>query len=50
MALVGYGRAEKEQVEQMVRQQLKLPEKVNISHESDAMAAALTEIFTMKSL
>jgi crossover junction endodeoxyribonuclease RuvC len=50
MALVGYGRAEKEQVEQMVRQQLKLSEKVNISHESDAMAAALTDIFTMKSL
>jgi crossover junction endodeoxyribonuclease RuvC len=48
MALVGYGRAEKEQVEQMVRQQLKLPEKVDISHESDAMAAALTELFTMK--
>jgi crossover junction endodeoxyribonuclease RuvC len=48
MALVGYGRAEKEQVEQMVRQQLKLPEKVNISHESDAMAAALTDLFTMK--
>ena len=50
MALVGYGRAEKEQVEQMVRQQLKLSEKVNISHESDAMAAALTDIFTMKGL
>lgn len=48
MALVGYGRAEKEQVEAMVRNQLGLEERVKISHEADAMAAALTECFTMK--
>ncbi|MBU1118112.1 crossover junction endodeoxyribonuclease RuvC [Patescibacteria group bacterium] len=48
MALVGYGRAEKDQVEVMVRQQLVLDNRVKISHEADAMAAALTELFTMK--
>jgi len=48
MALVGYGRAEKDQVEVMVRQQLGLDNRVKISHEADAMAAALTELFTMK--
>lgn len=48
MALVGYGRAEKEQVEIMVRTQLGLDNRVEISHEADAMAAALTDLFTMK--
>lgn len=48
IALVGYGRAEKEQVEVMVRNQLGLSNKVKITHEADAMAAALTELFTMK--
>lgn len=48
MALVGYGRAEKEQVEAMVRQQLGFGDKVKIDHEADAMAAALTYLFTMK--
>ncbi len=48
IALVGYGRAEKEQVEVMVRNQLGLNDRVKITHEADAMAAALTELFTMK--
>jgi len=48
MALVGYGRAQKDQVEVMVRQQLGFDDKVKIDHEADAMAAALTYLFTMK--
>jgi len=48
MALVGYGRAEKEQVEVMVRQCLNLDEAISPSHASDAVAAALTHGFTMK--
>ena len=48
MALVGYGRAEKEQVETMVRSCLNLDEPINPSHASDAVAVALTDMFTMK--
>lgn len=48
MALVGYGRAEKEQVEMMVRQTLDLQEEIHPSHASDAVAVALTHGFTMK--
>lgn len=48
MALVGYGRAEKEQVETMVRSCLGLEEPINPSHASDAVAVALTHGFTMK--
>jgi crossover junction endodeoxyribonuclease RuvC len=48
MALVGYGRAEKEQVEMMVRQSLNLEKAISPSHASDAVAAALTHGFTMK--
>jgi crossover junction endodeoxyribonuclease RuvC len=48
MALVGYGRAEKEQVEIMVRECLGLDEPISPSHASDAVAAALTHGFTMK--
>lgn len=48
MALVGYGRAEKEQVETMVRSCLNLEEAISPSHASDAVAAALTHGFTMK--
>lgn len=47
MALVGYGRAEKEQVETMVRSCLNLEEPISPSHASDAVAVALTEMFTM---
>jgi crossover junction endodeoxyribonuclease RuvC len=48
MALVGYGRAEKEQVEAMVRSCLNLEKEITPSHASDAVAVALTHGFTMK--
>ena len=48
MALVGYGRAEKEQVEVMVRETLELTDLISPSHASDAVAVALTHGFTMK--
>ena len=47
MALVGYGRAEKEQVEVMIRQLLNLNEAISPSHASDAVAVALTEALSM---
>lgn len=50
MSLVGYGRAEKEQVEIMVRSILNLEEGISPSHASDAVAAALTHIFTNQEL
>ena len=50
MALVGYGRAEKEQVEIMVRNILCLECNINPSHASDAVAVALTYLFTNKDL
>jgi crossover junction endodeoxyribonuclease RuvC len=50
MALVGYGRAEKEQVEIMVRNFLNLEENISPSHASDAVAVALTYLFTNKNL
>jgi len=48
LALVGYGRAEKSQVEEMVRQELSLAELIHPSHVADAVAVALTHGFTMK--
>ncbi|MBP9817420.1 crossover junction endodeoxyribonuclease RuvC [Candidatus Shapirobacteria bacterium] len=48
MALVGYGRAEKDQVETMVRMELGLDKPISPSHASDAVAVALTAGFTMK--
>jgi len=48
MALVGYGRAEKFQVEEMVRASLNLEKPISPSHAADAVAAALTDLFTMK--
>ena len=48
IALVGYGRAEKEQVELMVRDCLGLEEPITPGHASDAVATALTHGFTMK--
>jgi len=50
MALVGYGRAEKEQVEEMVRRLLNLEENISPSHASDAVAVGLTYLFTNKCL
>lgn len=46
MALVGYGRAEKEQVEAMVRQSLGIEKNIKPSHAADAVAAALTHEYT----
>jgi len=48
MALTGFGRAEKEQVEEMVRSTLNLSEIISPSHAADAVAVALTHGFTMK--
>lgn len=48
MALVGYGRAEKEQVEIMVRNFLGLDKSISPSHASDAVAVALTHWFTKR--
>lgn len=48
MALTGYGRAEKEQVESMVRACLELDKPIEPSHAADAVAVALTHGFTMK--
>lgn len=48
MALVGYGRAEKEQVEKMVRAMLSLPDLIKPSHASDAVAIALTFVYSKK--
>lgn len=50
MALVGYGRAEKEQVEMMVRQFLNLEKAISPSHASDAVAVGLTHLFTCRDL
>jgi len=50
IALVGYGRAEKEQVEIMVRNFLNLDKNISPSHASDAVAVGLTYLFTNKNL
>ena len=50
VALVGYGRADKEQVEIMVRNFLKLSGAVTPAHASDAVAVGLTHLFTNSSL
>ncbi len=50
MSLVGYGRAEKEQVEVMVRNFLKLEDLVSPAHAADAAAVALTHVFTNEEL
>jgi crossover junction endodeoxyribonuclease RuvC len=44
-SLVGYGRAEKEQVAYMVRRLLQLHEAPRVSHITDALAIALTHCF-----
>lgn len=50
MSLVGYGRADKDQVETMVRTLLGIEESINPSHASDAVAVALTHEFTSQEL
>ncbi len=48
VALTGYGRAEKAQVEKMVRTMLGIARAISPSHASDAVAIALTHFFTKK--
>lgn len=48
MALTGYGRADKNQIQQMVKQILKLPEILKPDDIADAAAIALTHCFTYK--
>ena len=50
MALVGYGQADKEQVEMMVRNFLGLSDSIDPRHASDAVATALTHLFTNRDL
>lgn len=50
MSLVGYGRAEKDQVEYMVKNFLNRVEPITPDHASDAVAVALTHLFTNREL
>jgi len=48
MALTGYGRADKNQIQQMVKQILKLPKILTPDDVADAAAIALTHCFSYK--
>lgn len=48
MALTGYGRADKNQIQQMVKQILKLPKVLTPDDVADAAAIALTHCFSYK--
>lgn len=48
LSLVGYGRAEKAQVQQMVTSLLKIKEKIKMDDTADALAVALTHCFLYK--
>ena len=48
MAIVGYGRAEKDQVQKMVVSILKLERKPKLDDTADALAVALTHLFLEK--
>jgi len=48
--LVGYGKAEKSQVEMMVRNELGLEENITPSHAADAVAVALTHLFIKRDI
>jgi crossover junction endodeoxyribonuclease RuvC len=50
MALTGYGRADKNQIQSMVKQILKLPEILKPDDVADAAAIAITHCFSYKSL
>ena len=50
MALVGYGQAQKDQVEVMVRQMLGTEGPIKPGHASDAVAVAMTHCFTCRQL
>ncbi len=45
MAITGYGRADKKQIQYMVKQLLKLPDKVTQDDTADAIAIALTHCY-----
>lgn len=49
-AIVGHGRAQKQQVEFMVKQILNLKKDIKPDHASDAVAVALTHLFTNQQL
>ncbi|MDD3679678.1 MAG: crossover junction endodeoxyribonuclease RuvC [Candidatus Shapirobacteria bacterium] len=48
IAITGYGRAQKDQVVSMIRQSLGESVVLGNNHASDAIAAALTHLFTLK--
>lgn len=48
MAVVGYGRATKDQVQRMVSHLLQLPERIKSEHEADAVAIAICHAHTAK--
>jgi crossover junction endodeoxyribonuclease RuvC len=48
MAVTGYGRAEKKQIQQMIKQVFKLPTIISPDDASDAAAIALTHCFSYK--
>lgn len=50
MTITGYGRADKKQVEFMVKQTLGIKDEIKPSHASDAVAVALTHCFTNSKL
>lgn len=50
MAVTGYGRADKGQMQQMVKALLKLPEVPKPDDAADALAVAITHAFSMKTI
>jgi len=50
MAITGYGRGDKKQIEFMVKKLLNLDREIKPSHAADAAAVALTHIFTNQNL
>ncbi|MGI6278459.1 MAG: crossover junction endodeoxyribonuclease RuvC [Patescibacteria group bacterium] len=48
IAITGYGRAEKDQVISMIKEELGNNQQLNNNHAADAVAAALTHFFTLK--
>lgn len=48
MAITGYGRADKSQIQQMITQILKLPTSIKQDDVADAVAIALTHCFSYK--
>lgn len=50
MTITGYGRGDKKQVEFMIKKLLNLTKDIKPSHAADAVAAALTHVFTNSKL